>query len=227
MNTRSIGNSSRHIRLSPLSPVSRNAIDGKYSAYLESIVNEMCPTHVSDSESTAEEDEDESCDSSGEDEKSSLKSSPKSQQSPKASSSGQTTHKKDRFPQTKRVIQRYRYLRKLLQHKDYFVVSTNTDEFLRRSGFPQDRIYTPHGSWRLLQCNAKDCRHVWPAEPVVYEMSRYMDWERSKILVQSETLKHVEGLTRHLRGKVVDIREQQKEELKNTKIPLEFCHLIG
>ncbi|KAI9007591.1 putative ganglioside induced differentiation associated protein [Hyaloraphidium curvatum] len=42
-------------------------------------------------------------------------------------------------------------------HRPFFVVTTNADNMFLQNGFPEDRIFTPQGSYRLLQC-LKPCR---------------------------------------------------------------------
>ena len=46
----------------------------------------------------------------------------------------------------------YATLRELVESKDYFVLTSNVDGLFERSGFDPERVYTPQGDFRFLQC---------------------------------------------------------------------------
>lgn len=53
------------------------------------------------------------------------------------------------------VIEAYNRLYELVKDKDYFVVTTCTDDRIYDSHFPEEKITAPCGTWRYLQCS--DC----------------------------------------------------------------------
>lgn len=64
--------------------------------------------------------------------------------------SGLTEHKS---------IECYNHLAKVLERRDYFIVSTCTDDLIYKSGLDRDRIVCPCGGYRYLQCE-DDCDHA-------------------------------------------------------------------
>ena len=55
----------------------------------------------------------------------------------------------------------YLQLAQLLQGKDYFIIDSNPDGFLQRSGLELARIYKAQGDLARVQCS-KNCRnHTW------------------------------------------------------------------
>lgn len=63
-----------------------------------------------------------------------------------------------------RVLLAYEKLSDLLKGKNYFIVSLCTDDLIYRSGLDRDRIVTPCGGYRAMQCG-KEC--VTDQEPLV------------------------------------------------------------
>lgn len=63
-----------------------------------------------------------------------------------------------------RIIQAYEKLAELLEGKNYFIVSLCTDDLIYRSGLNPERIVTPCGGFRAMQCG-KEC--VTDQEPLV------------------------------------------------------------
>lgn len=57
---------------------------------------------------------------------------------------------------SRRVMAAYQVLGKMIQDKNYFVVSTRTDDFIYDAGLREDRIVTPCGGYRFWQC-AQGC----------------------------------------------------------------------
>lgn len=61
----------------------------------------------------------------------------------------------------------YLRLLDLVKEKDYFVITTNVDGMFFKSGFAEDRVFTPQGDYALMQCQ-KPCRNdTWPTRPVI------------------------------------------------------------
>lgn len=54
-----------------------------------------------------------------------------------------------------KVIDAYNSLFSLIKEKDYFVVTTCTDDRIYKSQLDEDRIVAPCGTWKYLQCT--DC----------------------------------------------------------------------
>lgn len=63
-----------------------------------------------------------------------------------------------------RILQAYEKLAELLEGKNYFIVSLCTDDLIYRSGLDPERIVTPCGGFRAMQCG-KEC--VTDQEPLV------------------------------------------------------------
>lgn len=51
-----------------------------------------------------------------------------------------------------RILAGYQIIRSLLEEKDYFLITTNSDAYLYRQGFSRERIVAPCGDIRRLQC---------------------------------------------------------------------------
>ncbi len=57
----------------------------------------------------------------------------------------------------------YQTIKKLIEQKDYFIVTTNTDSMLEHMGFDKERIVSPCGSVLRMQC--EELSHgVWDIE---------------------------------------------------------------
>ncbi len=59
-----------------------------------------------------------------------------------------------------RIFAGYQVLRKLLEGKDYFLITTNPDAYLYQQGFVEERIVAPCGDIRKLQCEETE-HNVW------------------------------------------------------------------
>lgn len=59
-----------------------------------------------------------------------------------------------------RIAKGYQMIRKLVEKKDYFLITTNTDAFVYKQGFDEKRIVAPCGDIRRLQCEEKE-HGVW------------------------------------------------------------------
>lgn len=62
--------------------------------------------------------------------------------------------------QIKEYTEAYNVIKKLIQGKDYFIISTNTDGMLEHMGFDADRIVSPCGSVFRMQCGEQE-HGVW------------------------------------------------------------------
>ena len=52
-----------------------------------------------------------------------------------------------------KVVEAYNRLFELVKEKDYFIVTTCTDDRIYESRFAEDRITAPCGTWKYLQCS--------------------------------------------------------------------------
>ncbi len=55
-----------------------------------------------------------------------------------------------------KITKAYEKLQRMLEGKNYFIVSLSTDDLIRGMGFKEERITLPCGTYHLLQC-AEDC----------------------------------------------------------------------
>lgn len=62
----------------------------------------------------------------------------------------------------------YKSLHELVEHKNYFVITTNVDAQFRKAGFSHDRIFEVQGDYGLMQC-AVGCH------PVLYSDKETVD----------------------------------------------------
>lgn len=64
----------------------------------------------------------------------------------------------------------YNNLLKLIQHKDYFVLTTNVDHCFQKAGFDKHRLFYTQGDYGLWQCS-KPCHHkTYDNEDMVKQM---------------------------------------------------------
>ena len=64
----------------------------------------------------------------------------------------------------------YGNLLKLLQGKDYFVITTNVDHCFQKAGFDKKRLFYTQGDYGLFQCSDPCCQETWDNETIVREM---------------------------------------------------------
>ena len=66
----------------------------------------------------------------------------------------------------------YNDLLKLVQDKDYFVITTNVDHCFQKAGFDKKRLFYTQGDYGLFQCSEPCCQETFENEAVVREMVR-------------------------------------------------------
>lgn len=71
------------------------------------------------------------------------------------------------FPDDK-LMKAYQNLQKLLEGKNYFIVSIAIDDFVYHYGFREDRIVTPCGGFRRMQCDDNCDGHLTEADRETY-----------------------------------------------------------
>ncbi len=80
----------------------------------------------------------------------------------------------------------YTMLRKLLEGKEYFVITTNVDHLFQRSGFDRKRLFYTQGDYGLLQCATPCHQKTYEREGLIREM-----FERQENMrVPSELVPH-------------------------------------
>ena len=64
----------------------------------------------------------------------------------------------------------YDDLLKLVQDKDYFVITTNVDHCFQKAGFDKKRMFYTQGDYGLFQCSEPCCQETFDNEAVIREM---------------------------------------------------------
>ena len=64
----------------------------------------------------------------------------------------------------------YDDLLKLVQDKDYFVITTNVDHCFQKVGFDKKRLFYTQGDYGLFQCSEPCCQETFDNETVIREM---------------------------------------------------------
>ena len=64
----------------------------------------------------------------------------------------------------------YENLLKLVQDKDYFVITTNVDHCFQKAGFDKMRLFYTQGDYGLFQCSEPCCQETFDNESVIRQM---------------------------------------------------------
>ena len=64
----------------------------------------------------------------------------------------------------------YDDLLKLVQDKDYFVITTNVDHCFQKAGFDKKRLFYTQGDYGLFQCSEPCCQETFDNEAAILEM---------------------------------------------------------
>ena len=64
----------------------------------------------------------------------------------------------------------YNDLLKLVDDKDYFVITTNVDHCFQKAGFDKKRLFYTQGDYGLFQCSEPCCKETFDNEAVIREM---------------------------------------------------------
>ena len=64
----------------------------------------------------------------------------------------------------------YEDLFKLVQDKDYFIITTNVDHCFQKAGFDKKRLFYTQGDYGLFQCSEPCCQETFENETVIREM---------------------------------------------------------
>lgn len=80
----------------------------------------------------------------------------------------------------------YADLLKLVESKDYFVITTNVDHCFQKAGFDKKRLFYTQGDYGLFQCRVPCCQKTWDNETVI----RRMVAEQKNMKISSELVPH-------------------------------------
>ena len=69
----------------------------------------------------------------------------------------------------------YDDLLKLVDDKDYFVITTNVDHCFQKAGFEKKRLFYTQGDYGLFQCSEPCCQETFDNEAVIREMVARQD----------------------------------------------------
>ena len=64
----------------------------------------------------------------------------------------------------------YDAILKLVQDKDYFVITTNVDHCFQKAGFDKMRLFYTQGDYGLFQCSEPCCQETFENESVIRQM---------------------------------------------------------
>ncbi|MGN0377829.1 MAG: hypothetical protein ACI4ED_09350 [Suilimivivens sp.] len=68
----------------------------------------------------------------------------------------------------------YNQLKKLLESKNYFIISLCMDGIIHEAGFDEDRIVEPCGTYTKLQCSDKCTADIYEPDPILKEKIQKM-----------------------------------------------------
>lgn len=71
----------------------------------------------------------------------------------------------------------YEQLFKLIQGKEYFVITTNVDGLFPKSGFDEEYLYTPQGDYARMQCTKPCTNETWDTWPIIEKIIPTIDTE--------------------------------------------------
>ncbi len=75
------------------------------------------------------------------------------------------------------VIQSYIDLLKIVENKDYYVLTSNIDGQFIKAGFPKERIFEPQCSAKDFQCSVPCSHDVWDGEETLRSIAAHMNQE--------------------------------------------------
>lgn len=64
----------------------------------------------------------------------------------------------------------YDDLLRLVENKDYFVITTNVDHCFQKAGFDKKRLFYTQGDYGLFQCSEPCCQETFDNEAAIHEM---------------------------------------------------------
>jgi NAD-dependent SIR2 family protein deacetylase len=79
----------------------------------------------------------------------------------------------------------YLQLKRLTDHADRWVFTSNADDLFSRTGFAPERIWTVQGTFANLQCQRPCCDEVWNSRPYVERLLPRVDLETGELVDRS------------------------------------------
>lgn len=78
----------------------------------------------------------------------------------------------------KQLAKAYKVLQKILEGRNYFIISLAMDDYIYQYDFSDDRIVTPCGGFRKMQCDNNCCGKLYDVNDKIYsEVKAYFDKE--------------------------------------------------
>lgn len=71
----------------------------------------------------------------------------------------------------------YHRLKRLLEGRDYFVVTSNADRQFVRAGFPSERLFEYQGNYDNMGCSARCTKHTWLNKPYLDKVLEHINHE--------------------------------------------------
>lgn len=69
----------------------------------------------------------------------------------------------------------YPKLLRLVQDKDYFVLTTNVDHCFQKAGFDKKRLFYTQGDYGLFQCSEPCCQETWENKRAIQDMMEFQE----------------------------------------------------
>lgn len=80
----------------------------------------------------------------------------------------------------------YQDLLRLVEDKDYFVLTTNVDHCFQKAGFDKARLFYTQGDYGLFQCSEPCCQETWDNKALIQQMVE----EQRDMRVPTELIPH-------------------------------------
>jgi len=113
----------------------------------------------------------------------------------------------------------YSDLYDIIKSKDYFIITSNADGMFEVNGYDLDRVYTPQGDFKYIQCK-KPCSKTayWPSKSIIENLANHVDRE-TQLLTDSSLLPkcpHCGGpATMNVRGGNYFLETPHEAQLQN------------
>ena len=69
----------------------------------------------------------------------------------------------------------YQKLLRLVQDKDYFVLTTNVDHCFQKAGFDKKQLFYTQGDYGLFQCSEPCCQETWENKSAIQDMMEFQE----------------------------------------------------
>ncbi|MBQ7944692.1 MAG: hypothetical protein IJ326_11605 [Lachnospiraceae bacterium] len=88
------------------------------------------------------------------------------------------------------LLEAYEKLGALVQDKNYFLITTCIDGRIYHAGMNNEKMVSPCGGYRKLQCSAKCCTQLWDADEVMQDIQAWIEEERDLTALQQPVCEH-------------------------------------